>query len=1261
MDLKLITHNVNGLGEFKARKRYFSYMLRLNKDIVLLQETHSNEKDEALWRNQVRCNIIFSHGTTKSRGVCTILRKTPDIKLIDTVRDTIGRFLLVKVEIKGRVYAICNVYSPNTEKEQIEFFKELELILQENISGGEILLIGGDFNLIQDLELDRVGGSMRNVWQRSVSLIENIKSYFRLVDIWRTRNPSAKKFTWRRYNPMPVQSRLDFWLIHESLQNSVVENNIIPCVLSDHDHVSLHVRSRAKKIGPSYWKFNNRLLQDEDYVNTLTEKYAEWIKEFPDSPDKGCLWDWLKFRIREFTVPFSKKKKCDREEKRLALENELEKLDNVLSEMAHPDEESIKRKKEIEHELFKIYDFLAEGAIMRSRCTWYEKGEKSTKYFLSLEKGHAVNSMIDVLLSKDGHIDEQPDLQNFIKDSYQTLFENKDCVEEESCKQYIFECNLKQLSHAERVSCEGKITCGEARAEILQMARNKTPGNDGLTVEFYDFFWPLINKQVVDSYNYAFENETMSVSQRQGTIKLIPKPDRDRYTLGNWRPITLLNVDVKILSKCLAKRVSKVIGKLVASQQTAFIKGRYIGEGIRLISDLLHTEEQNLSGILLALDLTKAFDCVSHRYILTCLEAFNFGPSFIQWVKTLHRNISSCVLVNGFTTGYFSVSRGVRQGDPLAPLIFILCLEVFLARLTDNDNIQALEFQGRQLKYTAYADDITCFCKNSQSVKEVFSAFEEFSKISGLHLNKSKTVGMWIGKDRQKGEKNTDLQWADKSIKVLGIHFSYDKEVCKKLNFDNRLEEIKHTFLNWKNRGLTLVGKIQLLKTFVMSKIMYIISNIEIPDDFVMAVEKLMFKFIWNGPDKIARATMFADYIDGGLKFPKLECMIETQLVKWVQRFYAESDHQWKLFFEYYCSRVGGILIFMCNYSKCHLKALGFPVFYQNVLVAWSKTKLHAQFTDDQSTQAGILSQIVWNNYHILVDKKTIYCKTLHEAGLCYVYDLFDRLGNIRSFDFWRERGVSCKYFLTYLAIVSNVKRKWCVEFNQLILQMFQAKMDYEQSQSNLLSEELQKLKTKLIYIDLVEKHIARPISETLFAKKYDIQEEEWPQLYLLPFKCTIEVKLRVFQFKILHNILYTNERLFKMKQVDTDICTFCQISIETPVHLFYDCNVAEKLRREFVDKIGLNLSVKFEDLTRKRLMFGFIKDWKGPHKTLLNHLIIIFKRYIYIQRCKNESVNINGLEAFVGNIRHIELVIAKQKRKENIHYRKWSPIEKVL
>ena len=549
-----------------------------------------------------------------------------------------------------------------------------------------------------------------------------------------------------------------------------MENDIIPCVLSDHDYVTLHLQIKKQKIGPSYWKFNNSLLNNQEYVVTLNEKFQEWVNEYVKKDDKKMLWDCLKFKIREFTIPFSKKKKCEKERKREKLEEELKRICEI--DQADMKEEHMSKKKEIEEELTIIYDYFADGAILRSRSTWYEKGEKSTKYFLSLERSQAESTNIDVL-NVDGRITKNPtDIRNFVKTSFQNFFENKDQVDSESCLEYISQCKIEQITEEEKASFEGKITCAEARKELLKMAKNKTPGNDGLTVEFYETFWPLVSQHLVAAFNLAYEDQIMSVSQRQGVIKLIPKPKKEKQELGNWRPITLINVDTKIISKCLAKRISKVIGKLINCQQTAFIKGRYIGEGIRLISDIMFcTEKENIEGMILALDLTKAFDCLSHQYIIKCLQALNFGNSLIQWVKILYNDISSCVLINGFTTGYFNVCRGVRQGDPLAPFLFILSLEVFLCRLSNNEMIRGLDIYGQEVKYTAYADDITCFCRNKESVRNILEDFEVFSKISGLCISKSKTEGMWIGANRSIGEKCQEIIWPEKGIKILGNLF----------------------------------------------------------------------------------------------------------------------------------------------------------------------------------------------------------------------------------------------------------------------------------------------------------------------------------------------------------------------------------------------------------------------------------------------------------------------------------------------------------
>ena len=169
-------------------------------------------------------------------------------------------------------------------------------------------------------------------------------------------------------------------------------------------------------------------------------------------------------------------------------------------------------------------------------------------------------------------------------------------------------------------------------------------------------------------FNYAFEVGELSSSQKQAVITLIQKKDRDNMLIKNWRPISLINVDIKIASKVLAFRLRKVIHKVIHYDQTAYVKGRYIGESVRLIDDLLaYAESEHLDRILFAADIEKAFDSVEHNFIFTSLKKFGFGEDFIRWIKTFLNDSQSCVMNNGTSTGYFKLERGTRQGDPLSP------------------------------------------------------------------------------------------------------------------------------------------------------------------------------------------------------------------------------------------------------------------------------------------------------------------------------------------------------------------------------------------------------------------------------------------------------------------------------------------------------------------------------------------------------------------------------------------------------------------
>ena len=216
---------------------------------------------------------------------------------------------------------------------------------------------------------------------------------------------------------------------------------------------------------------------------------------------------------------------------------------------------------------------------------------------------------------------------------------------------YLQSLNLPKLSNDDRLSCEGKLTLQECWEALNSMKNCKTPGNDGLTKEFFVCFFNQLGKLLVSTLNYSFDHGEISTSQKQAIIVLIQKKDSDSRLIKNWRPISLMNVDAKIASKALAIRVEKIIYKLVYIDQTEYIKGRcrFIGESVRLIEDLLeYADQENEDGILLAADIEKAFDSVEHSFIYATLKKFGFGGNFIQWIRTLLSDTQSCVVNNGF-------------------------------------------------------------------------------------------------------------------------------------------------------------------------------------------------------------------------------------------------------------------------------------------------------------------------------------------------------------------------------------------------------------------------------------------------------------------------------------------------------------------------------------------------------------------------------------------------------------------------------------
>ena len=301
---------------------------------------------------------------------------------------------------------------------------------------------------------------------------------------------------------------------------------------------------------------------------------------------------------------------------------------------------------------------------------------------------------------------------------------------------------------------------------------------------------------------------------------------------------------------------------LVSENQTAFLNHRFISEGGRLIDDLLElTDIYNKKGFLVT-DIEK--DSVNHIFIIKVLESFGFGYSFIQWIKILLKGQESCIINGGKTSQYFKLERGTRQGDPISAYLFILVLEIVFLSLKQNKNMKGIELFQHEFLYTAYADDTTFFLKNKNSVILLFDVFHNFSLFSGLKPNKSKCeiAGISVLKGVQValcGMQCIDLN--ESTIKILGIHYSYNKTLENEENFKNHIIKIEEVLKLWRLRNLTVQGKITIFKTLALSKIIHMALVKVIPTSTIVLLNKIQKQFIWNNlKPKIKQSTLCNKY-----------------------------------------------------------------------------------------------------------------------------------------------------------------------------------------------------------------------------------------------------------------------------------------------------------------------------------------------------------------------------------------------------------------
>ena len=422
--------------------------------------------------------------------------------------------------------------------------------------------------------------------------------------------------------------------------------------------------------------------------------------------------------------------------------------------------------------------------------------------------------------------------------------------------------NIPSLNDIDRDSCEGPLTEIECFSALESFKKNKSPGNDGLTYEIYEKFWKILKKPFLDSFDESYRRNELSTSQRQAVITLIDKKNKDRQYLKNWRPISLLNCDYKIASKAIAFRLRKVISSLIHTDQSGFVNKRNISFTLRTVLDILELADRDkIDGILMLIDFEKAFNTVNHNFTISVLNKFNFGLSFVNWVKTFYNHVTSCVMNNQTTSKYFEIKRGVRQGDPLSPYLFILVTEILAINIREHNEIKGIRIGNNEIKLTQYADDTTAIIQDQNSAKLFLEITKDFSKCSGLKINFDKTEGLWIGDNKGKVETPLGITWPKEPIKLLGLYIGYNKKDIVVSNFRHKIIKMKQILTSWKQRDLTLIGKILIMKTLVTSLFRYLAKVIIFPKETIDEIQTCMYEFLWNSKThKVKKNVVIQDY-----------------------------------------------------------------------------------------------------------------------------------------------------------------------------------------------------------------------------------------------------------------------------------------------------------------------------------------------------------------------------------------------------------------
>ena len=962
--------------------------------------------------------------------------------------------------------------------------------------------------------------------------------------------------------------RLDRFYISKHMCNHIktVSFHNAAQAFSDDSLVYLKISQSNVKNRTPVWCMNTSILGDKGYYKLISDFWPIWQAKRSFFHNIQTWWDIGKHKIKLLTQQYCHIKHNEFKQAKSSLENEIQLIENNLDTNTPLPQMYTDKKEALTR--FTVHEM--KGAATRARHNFLNESDIGNSFFFNLEKRNSVKKTILHLKRPDESLTENPEeIRKIAHDFYAHLYTPE--ITDDVAQDTLLE-GLPQIRYEDRDTLDEIITLDELNKTVKLLAHGRTPGIDGIPNEFYQKFWHIIGGDLCEVLSCAISDGILPLSCTRAVVTLLPKRG-DLTKLKNWRPVSLLCSDYKILTKTLSLRLRSVIGSVVHPDQSCSIPNRHIHDNINLLRDAIDFSNFTNSPLaIVALDQEKAFDRIHHTYLYKTLQAFGFGTRFLSYIRLIYTNAQSLIRINSALTSPFTCGRGIRQGCSLSSQLYVLAIEPLLDKIRTEKNIQGITIPNskpddQQCKLTAYADDVEFFITRHQDFEKLTHWLNVYERASNSRINLGKSEGLWVGSWRNCTTSPLGIKWNNKGLKLLGVYLGNDKSFTDQ-NWTTLVQKVENKLAFWSRfaPSMSYRGRSLVINNLVSSQLLYCFNGIPPLVGDVKYIQSLMVNFFWQGRHWVPAETLYLPMENGGQNITHLASRVTAMRLGYLQRLlYSDYNHASFRFTDYFFSQADSlardrnILCININSSLRHL-----PKFYCDLLQEWNLLSKVRKINEDNHTD--ILNEPLFNNplvCHPLRNEPFVFSQ-FATAGITQICDLIDISNKTwHSSSYFRNKvNIHSDRILqiTLKVIHDSIPTKWKKTINTYLkndpTNAPPSHLNVQLHFSDELNIPLYKIEKGALY-----KYLVKVLYNSRHPQRLDTV---WRDILSLPKEvkphfcdCYREPITKLegdLQWRIAHGAFATGRFLFKAKFANSAQCPFCE-EVDTLQHIFFDCH----------------------------------------------------------------------------------------------------------